>query len=539
MSALLAPLLALAGSPRFARAGEIDGSVDLQIRAADSWESALRNTPLIESSWVRTGWARTGQISRIEIELDDGSALRLTGDALAELSDYSRLSTGQLITLISLDHGVAYFTGEPKPHDVLTIAVPGGQVTLRQGSRLRFDASENASQIAVLEGAVRLSTAAAEMDLREGQIVQLGAGAPGRFALGREIPALDSDRWSEDRDKALAPSSSLKFARQVRYGLIDLDRNGAWIQTGDYGPVWKPKVAAAWAPFQDGKWQWYDGIGYTWISAESWGWMPYHHGRWMQDGNLGWIWSPGQSAIFKPGDVYWMRGTNLAGWGPLAIDENWTGAGTPRLYAAVNTTFAKFQPGLREIDPAALAAKPKDVLAAAVFALALPSPPLVAARLEAVRPVLRAGSTRVVPFVVGESYEARSEAPTVPERAAQPPTVPTEPLADSRAEMRRVANEPPLTGSLDNPAYVTEPEPDSFYLAPVYTGIVIVNPPERGRKHDRSPARENRPVQSVFQPSVKRIPREHPGESREPAPTEGGTAAEEKPSTPPPGKRGR
>ncbi|MGI8988646.1 MAG: DUF6600 domain-containing protein [Bryobacteraceae bacterium] len=526
VSVLFAPMPALAGSPRFARVGDFDGSVETQVHAADAWQAALRNTPLIESSW-----ARTGPTARLEIELDEGSALRLAGDSLAELSDYSRLSTGQTITLISLDHGVAYFTGEPAPHDVLTIAVPGGQATLRQGSRLRFEASEDFSRIAVLEGVVRLSTAAAEMDLREGQFVRLDAGSAGRFALDREIPALDSDRWNEDRDKASAHSPSLKFAGQARYGLTDLDRNGVWIQTGDYGPVWKPKVPAAWAPFQEGKWQWYDGLGYTWISAESWGWMPYHHGRWMQDGNLGWIWARGQSAIFKPGDVYWMRGTNLAGWGPLAINKNWTGTGTPRLYAAVNTTFAKFQPGLREIDPATLAAKPKDVLTAAVFAPALPSPPLVAARLEAVRPVLRAGSTRIVPFVSGQSYEARSDRPKIPEPAPEQVQIPP--------ETQRAASDPTFTRMQDTPAYVTEPEPDSFYPVPVYTGIVIVNPPERGRKHDRNAAPERRPSQGDPQPFAKPIPREHPGEGREPAPPDGSANAEEKPPLPSPGKRGK
>nr|MDQ2901750.1 hypothetical protein [Acidobacteriota bacterium] len=272
----------------------------------------------------------------------------------------------------------------------------------------------------------------------------------------------------------------------------------------------------------------------------------------LQDGTLGWIWAPGQSAIFKPGDVYWMRGTtrgttretmrgtNLAGWGPLAIDENWEGTDTPRLYAAANTTFAKFQPGLREIDPATLAAKPKDVLTSAVFALALPSPPLVAARLEAVRPVLRAGSTRIVPFVTGESYEARSDNPKIREAAPERIAPVSQP--------QRAADNPQLTRTVDAPAYETEPEPDSFYPVPVYTGIVIVNPPERGtnhdrkhdRKHDVNPPPERRPYQSDLQPVAKPIPREHPGESRrEPVPAEGGADAEEKPSAPSAGRRGK
>ena len=73
--------LALGAAPfRVARVGELDGKVEVQFHAADSWRPAVRNTPLVESTWIRT--AASG---RVEIELDDGSALRLVGDALCEL----------------------------------------------------------------------------------------------------------------------------------------------------------------------------------------------------------------------------------------------------------------------------------------------------------------------------------------------------------------------------------------------------------------------------------------------------------------------
>jgi len=55
-----------------------------------------------------------GRGRAVEIELDDGSAWRLGPDSLGEISDYTRLSTGQRITLLSLDHGTAYFSGEPR-----------------------------------------------------------------------------------------------------------------------------------------------------------------------------------------------------------------------------------------------------------------------------------------------------------------------------------------------------------------------------------------------------------------------------------------
>lgn len=80
----------LAGQARYARVGDLDGKVEVQVQAADSWEPALRNMPVGELAWLRTDAS-----ARVEIELDDGGVLRLGGDSLAELSDYTRLSTGQ------------------------------------------------------------------------------------------------------------------------------------------------------------------------------------------------------------------------------------------------------------------------------------------------------------------------------------------------------------------------------------------------------------------------------------------------------------
>src|SRR5882672_7412392 len=153
----------LSAQSRYARLGEIDGNAETQIHPSELWKSALRNTPLRESSWVRTAGA-----SHAEIELDEGSVLRLAENSVCELADYARLSTGQRITHISLDSGVAYFSGESSWRDALILAMPSAQVSIRRGSRVRMETTSDASQLAVLEGAARLSSTAVELDVPEG-----------------------------------------------------------------------------------------------------------------------------------------------------------------------------------------------------------------------------------------------------------------------------------------------------------------------------------------------------------------------------------
>ena len=70
---LLVPAALFAGQARYARLGEFDGKVEVQLHAGDAWSPAERNLPLAESAWLRTGAS-----SRLEIELDDGSVLEET-----------------------------------------------------------------------------------------------------------------------------------------------------------------------------------------------------------------------------------------------------------------------------------------------------------------------------------------------------------------------------------------------------------------------------------------------------------------------------
>ncbi|HEY1341226.1 MAG TPA: FecR family protein, partial [Bryobacteraceae bacterium] len=406
LALLLAPVALFAGQARFARLGEFEGKVEIQLTAADPWMPAERNLPLPESTWMRTGPA-----SRLEVELDEGSAWRLGPESQAEISDYTRLSTGQRVTLLSLDHGLAYFTGEPERNDSLIVALPGAQVTLSRGSRLRFEVTDTWSQISVIEGTVRFSSPAVEMDLHEGKMVRVQPANTSRFFLYPDITAVDLDRWSEQRDQAETNPASAGHVIE-RYGLVDLDAAGEWVTTDDLGTVWKPKAQENWVPYQKGRWRWYENLGYTWVSDDPWGWLPYHYGRWTRKENFGWVWAPSKNAVFKPGEVYWLRGNKLAGWGPLAPGEDWTPSVAPQQFLNANTTYAEFAPDSSVIDPAGFTARPKEALGAAVFALALPSPTFPPSRLEATRPVLRAGSTRVTPVLPGVTFQSPKDAPT-------------------------------------------------------------------------------------------------------------------------------
>jgi Family of unknown function (DUF6600)/FecR protein len=460
---LLLPAALVAGQARYARMGEFQGTVEVQLQASEAWMAAERNLPLVESTWVRSGPA-----SRAEIELDEGSAWRLGPNSQAGIADYLRLATGQRVTLLTLDRGLAYFAGGTEGRDSLILTVPGAQVTVTRGARVRLEAADQWSHIAVLAGVVRFSSPAAELDLREGQTASVEPAHPARFFLNREIAPMELDRWSDGRDRALAGSVSAAHVAE-RFGLVDLDTAGAWVQTEDLGPVWKPKAQQGWIPFQNGRWLWYDGLGYTWVSAEDWGWLPYHYGRWLRKANLGWIWAPAPNAVFKPGDVYWLRGGGAAGWGPLAPGEQWTpgapDAPLPQQFLDANTTYASFQQDAAAIDPAGFTARPKEPLRTMAFAAALPSPAFVASKLDAQRPFVSGAPGGITPFVEGTTFESAA----VGGASQAPVVVITQPAATPAPEQVPVPYPvpvamPPAVVVLTQPA--NPPEPPAPKAAP-------------------------------------------------------------------------
>jgi hypothetical protein len=168
-----------------------------------------------------------------------------------------------------------------------------------------------------------------------------------------------------------------------------------------------------------------------------------------------------------------MRGANLAGWGPLAPGEAWAGAGTPALYLKANSTFASYTASAREIDPAGFGEPPKDPLAAAKFLDALPSPPISSDRLEYVRSLDRPGLIRLSPSLPPMEHPRMS----APERS-QPVTRQAPPPAPAR---------PPVPQPVIVMGPAPEPIVETYYLAPIYTGIIIMNPPEKKPPKKKKP----------------------------------------------------
>jgi hypothetical protein len=310
---------------RIARLAYVQGSVSFQPAGTQDWVAAPLNRPLTSGDvlWVDNG-------SRAELQLD-GSAVRLgngTELSLIELSDdvtQLQMSSGTLILRVrQLDDNVTYEVDTPN----LAFSV------LRPGTyRISVDASGNNTSIIVRSGQGEVSGGNSAYTVQSGDYDIFSGNAMSPLTAAAQPQAPDSDAfddWSWDRDSRWDRSPSAQYVSDDVVGYEDLDEQGSWTNTPDYGPVWSPNsVPDGWAPYQVGYWSYIAPWGYTWVDAQPWGFAPFHYGRWIWGGrSWGWVPSPPRPArgvyirpVYAPALVAWVGAGAAVAWVALGPHE--------------------------------------------------------------------------------------------------------------------------------------------------------------------------------------------------------------------------
>ena len=174
---------------------------------------------------------------------------------------------------------------------------------------------------------------------------------------------------------------------------------GEWIDTPEYGSVWRPDQAVVGDDFEpyltNGRWISAEE-GWAFESAWPWGWATFHYGRWLWDArNTRWLWSP--DLVWGPAWVQWRTVADSVAWLPLAPR---TVTVDPRLYAALD----------RGRDPQLPAPRPVAISDPRIVPSA--GGPLGAASAPAAQRPARA------PAGVAAHHDRSSRRPVTPPRAA-------------------------------------------------------------------------------------------------------------------------
>jgi len=280
---------------RVARISLIGGEVNLQRSGNKDWEPARMNYPLVEGDTVMTGKG-----SFLEVQVDARNFIRLTAEArlrIVTLRDEGvavSLSEGTVVVrLAKFDHDKEYFEIDA-PHSTFAAEKKGlYRVDVPPEGRVRLTVRDG--------GSARIYSDTSGFTLRDDRVAELivsgeNAGDWDFYPASTYADAVD--QWVKQREQYFAQreKSDVKYFDEYVWGTEDLEAYGDWVNTNDYGWVWRPNAGSLsayndWAPYRYGNWTWCPPYGWTWIGYEPWGWAPYHYGRWVYYNGY-WAWCP-------------------------------------------------------------------------------------------------------------------------------------------------------------------------------------------------------------------------------------------------------
>ena len=268
--------------------------------------------------------------SRIEVELGDGTFVRISGETDVLFPELS-----QKKTLLKLHEGdLILRVNDAGP---VQVDLDQASVKIRKQGLYRIQVDPDGSiRLVVHKGRAEVSSRHGKERVETGQQLLLDARRIGIQALVRDLD--DFELWSGRRDAVMVSSRSAGYLGGVHFpGVESLDQHGYWAHAGTFGHVWVPDASAGWAPFRFGRWR-YLSTGLTWMSHEPWGWLPYHYGRWIYYQPMGrWAWVPGGFNRYRAAAVDFFWGSGYLGWAPRGYYGRGIGGGSPTTVVQNNT----------------------------------------------------------------------------------------------------------------------------------------------------------------------------------------------------------
>lgn len=284
---------------RVARISYLKGRAQIRRAGSRRWERAGKNLPVVEGDELAVG-----RETRLEIQFDTDKFLRLEEKSFLKVLTLRPEGVAVSLPTGSLSLRIREFD---KRNEYFEIDAPRTTIAVEQAGMYRVNAGDNnytVVEINVTEGGrAQIYSADAVFPLRDGRRARVFTEEPyaGEWDLDDALRYTDSfDVWSLERDeliaRRLADSYYDRYYDRGIYGAEDLSGHGEWIQTVEYGHVWRPfsqaiSPYADWSPYRYGEWRWIPAFGWTWFNYEPWGWATYHYGRWLFF-NGSWVWTP-------------------------------------------------------------------------------------------------------------------------------------------------------------------------------------------------------------------------------------------------------
>jgi hypothetical protein len=276
---------------RVVRLSEVRGAVQLDRNTGNGYEPVMVNLPIVEHSRLQTG------MGIAEVEFEDNSTLRVAPNSVVEFPQLDRLPAGTTASSVRLVKGTAYVSLLKTRGNEFTLLFGEQKLQLPPSSHIRLQIDSELATLAVLDGTVRIDGSGGPTDVSRKNTVTFHLQHQTEPTVAKNVLPETLDSWDKNAAQSHAHSGgSSAFSSPYAYGLSDMMYYGTFISVGGCGSMWRPYFAsAAWDPYSNGVWAWYQGAGYSWVSPYPWGWTPFHYGSWSYCSGAGWGWQPGGS----------------------------------------------------------------------------------------------------------------------------------------------------------------------------------------------------------------------------------------------------
>lgn len=276
---------------RIVRLSEVKGQVQLDRNNGRGYEPGIANLPIVENSKLKTGEGVA------EVEFEDNSSLRVAPNSVVEFPRLDRLATGGTESTVHLVEGMAYVSLVKSNNNQFNLMFGDQNLALPTPAHIRLQLSGTEARLAVLDGNLHVADASgAVLDVTKKKTVTFDLMQHQQPTMAKDVLPEPYDSWDHNAVDyhARVANFSGSNGSPYSYGMNDMMYYGSFADGCGMGMMWRPYFAsAAWDPYSNGAWAFYQGAGYSWVSPYPWGWMPYHYGSWNFCPGTGWGWMPG------------------------------------------------------------------------------------------------------------------------------------------------------------------------------------------------------------------------------------------------------
>lgn len=275
---------------RIVRLSQVKGTVQIARSSERSFEAAVANLPIVENNELRTG------VGIAEVEFEDNSSMRLAPNTTVEFPVLARNASGTTGSSVHVINGTVYISlvkSQNKAANEFQLIFADRKLELSPSTHIRLDIAGSEAKLAVLDGEVRADGNDGTVNIAKKRTATFNLFSEDGPTVAKDVEKGEFDAWDHTAASYHSVAAMSAFSSPYAYGTSDMAYYGAFSNFGSCGSMWRPYFAsAAWDPFANGSWAYYQGAGYSWVSPYPWAWTPYHSGAWSYCPDAGWGWMP-------------------------------------------------------------------------------------------------------------------------------------------------------------------------------------------------------------------------------------------------------